>query len=221
MNISLHKKLSIVKDFATKSVIKQFANKYHLVYFGHVDYREDEYEMVRGVTSSTSHTDNHYSVGSHNGHDILLLERRNTLTFPGKPDTVYKWTIMQFDLSRSGLPHIFIDSHHHDVTFYGNLFIRETQFQDANALFLHSDPQFAAQCRVFAASDQFAQVGQVLTHEITSTISQHFKQFDFEIDDDRLFVYASNAVVTPQTLEDMLRIGTWLTEKFNAALVSE
>ena len=109
-------------DAATKRAIKQFTTKYHFVYFGHVDPREDEYELVRGITVSTTHTDNHYTVGSYNSHDIILVERRNTLSFPGKQDSTYRWLIMQIDLKRTGLPHVFIDCHHHDAVFYANAF---------------------------------------------------------------------------------------------------
>lgn len=202
---------------ATKRIIKQFAAKFHFVYFGHVDPREDEYELVRGATVSHTHTDDHYTVGSYNGHDIIVVERRNTLRYPGRPESSYRWTIMQIDLKRGGLPHVFIDTRHHDATFYANAFLSASNMQDVTSYVGTASNAFAHNCRVFANPAAYMQVNTVLTPEISETIARHFTMFDYEFFDDRVLVYASNSVVTPATLTDMLRIGVWLAEQLNAA----
>jgi hypothetical protein len=201
---------------ATKRVIKQFANKYQLVYFGHVDPQEDEYELVRGLTVSTTHVDNHYTVGSYNSHDIILLERRNTLTFPGKPDTTYRWLILQVDLKHGGLPHIFIDSRHHDAMFYANAFMVKGGMQDMSGYFSNMSAAFAEKCKIFASPTAYNEVGILMQPKIADAIAQHFSQFDYEFFEDRVLVYANNNVATPPLLDDMLRIGIWLAEEFNS-----
>lgn len=200
---------------ATKRIVKQFATKYHFVYFGHVDPQEDEYELVRGLTVSTTHQDNHYTVGTFDGHDIILVERRNTLTFPGKPDAQYRWLVMQIDLKRGGLPHAFIDCRHHDAVFYANAFMGNIGMQDMSGYFSGISATFAQKCKLFASPNTYAEVGKLLTPEIAETLAQHFSQFDYEWTDDRLLVYASNYVPTPQLCDDMLRIGIWLADRFN------
>jgi len=204
--------LSTFGAAATRRLIKQFASKYNMVYFGHVDPREDEYELVRGLTVSTSHIDNHYTVGTYNAHDVILVERRNTLSFPGKPDATYRWLIAQIDLKRTGLPHIFIDSHHHDAMFYANVFASKNGIQDLTSYFSGVSATFASRCKLFANPAAYAQAGALITPEVAETIAQHFPQFDYEFFEDRVLVYASNATVTPATLEDMLRVGNWLAE---------
>lgn len=201
---------------ATKGIIKQFAAKYQFVYFGHVDPQEDEYELVRGLTVSTRHQDNHYTVGSFNSHDIILLERRNTLTFPGKDDVNYRWLIMQVDLKRGGLPHMFIDCHHHDAMFYANAFVGQGGMQDLSGYFSNISPQFTQKCKLFANPSDYVQIGQLLTPELAETLAHHFSQFDYEFFEDRILIYASNYTPTPALCNEMLRIGTWLAERFNA-----
>ncbi len=215
MKLALRHHMSVLNDVATKRVVKQFANKYHLVYFGHVDAREDDHQIVRGVTASTNHTDNHYSVGAFDGHDVMLVQRRNILTFPGKQDAEYKWLIMEVDLKRDDLPHIFMDAHHHDETFYANLFVKIPQFQDIRSSLEQRDPTFSAKYKVFALPNQYQKVGAVLVPELTTAIAQHFAQFDFEIIEDRLYVYASAHVVTLAVLQEMLRAGVWLATSLN------
>lgn len=199
----------------TRRLIKQFASKYHMVYFGHVDPREDEYELVRGVTVSTSHVDNHYTVGTYNTHDIILVERRNTLSFPGKQDAAYRWLIAQIDLKRSGLPHVFIDSHHHDAMFYANAFAAKNGIQDLTGYFSGVSATFGHRCKLFASPADYAQAGALITSEVAETLARHFHQFDYEFLDDRVLVYASNANLTPATLEEMLRVGSWLADHCN------
>lgn len=214
-----HSSLHNLGEATTRRLIKQFANKYHLVYFGHVDPREDEYELVRGLTVSTTHTDSHYTVGSYNGHDIIVVERRNILTFPGKPDSNYRWIIMQVDLTRSGLPHVFIDSHHHDAVFYANAFLGQHNMLDMTSYLNDVSAVFGQYCRLYANPAMYAAMRALLRAQVVETIAQQFRQFDYEFFDDRVLVYASNRTVTPQLLEEMLQIGAWLAEAFNAAVL--
>lgn len=213
---NIKQSLSLIRDAASKKVIKQFDAKYNLVYFGYVDPRQDDHELVRGITASAYHTDNHYSVGVINGHDVTLVERRNTLSFPGKPDSSYRWLIMQFDLKGGHLPHIFIDAHHHDETFFANLFIAFSHFEDTTPAIARHSQQFAQHFKVFTPHTTLGDALHVLNGAITTTLAHHFKQFDYEIKDDQLFIYASNTVLTPLILNEMLRAGLWLAGQLNA-----
>jgi hypothetical protein len=219
--VQVRHKLSLIGDLAAKRVIKQFANKYHLVYFGMVDAREDDHELVRGVTVSATHTDNHYTVGTLQARDIILVQRTNTLTFPGKAASHYKWLIMQIDLDRSNLPHIFIDSHHHDETFYANLFTALPQFQDIRGYLTDHDPTFLRRCKVFAFPHAYEAVMQTLRPDVTQTLAHHFSQFDYEIVDDRVYVYSASNVVTMTILQEMLRVGIWLADVLDGKKIPE
>lgn len=215
MKLALRQHLTVLNEAAVKRVVKQFCSKYQLVYFGHVDAHEDDHQLIRGLTASTNHKDSHYAVGTFQGHDIMLVQRRNTITFPGKPDSDYKWLIMQVDLKRDNVPHVFMDAHRHSETFYSNMFLKVPHFEDIHDLFQQRDQHFAARYKVFALPNDYQKIDAVLLPEITNTITQHFSQFDFEIIDDRVYVYASGNMVTLATLQEMLRAGIWLADNLN------
>jgi hypothetical protein len=120
--------------------------------------------------------------------------------------------IMQVDLKRDNLPLIFIDANHHEVTFYESLFMRFANLTKANDIFTQSDPLFAGTFKVYAPVDRFDAIGTVLDSEATAMLAHHFRQFDYEIEADRLLVYASNTVITSHLLHEMLRVGSWLAD---------
>lgn len=211
----LSRPLSIGREMATKKIIKQFAHKFGLVYFGYVNQREDEHELIRGITVSATHVDSHFCVGDYKGHDISLVERRNTLTYPERPPVTYRWVIMQVDLKRDGLPHVFIDGNHHDEAFYTTLFMKFANMSNANMIFSQNSPLFARTFKVFAPADKFDEVEAMLGGEAAAMIAHHFKQFDYEIDSDRVLVYAENPVITPHLLQEMMRVGLWLGDELN------
>lgn len=203
----------IERSFSRKAFIA-FAKKHDFVYFGYVDQHSDEHELVRGITLSPRHTDTNYCIGHIGGRDITLLKRTDTVSFPGKMDESYSWTIMRLDLRRSDLPHIFIDANHHDEAFYANLFVKFSSFKNANGYFVGAqfDPRFQKSYRIYTPPDASGPMRRLLVPEVTSTMLQHFRHFDFEIFEDQLLIYATEPVVTQKLLEQMLRAGLWMSE---------
>ena len=203
------------RELATRKIIKQFANKFDLVYFGHVNQHEDEHELIRGITVAATHSDSHFCVGHFKGHDISLVERRNTIVFPEKPPQKYRWLLMQFDLKQSKLPEVFIDANHHDELFYTTLFMRFANLTNAAALFIDRDPMFVRYFKVFTPADKFDETELLLNGDVTAMLVHHFRQFDYELNGDRLIIYANNPVVSSHLLQEMLRVGVWLADQLN------
>lgn len=213
--------LGMTHDLATKKVIKQFARKFNMVYFGYVSQHGDEHQLIRGVTLSPTHTDNHFCVGQFKGHDISLVTRVDELVFPGKPNQKYDWVILQIDLKRSDLPHVFVDAGHYGEVFYDNLLVKYATFMNASGLFADHDPELLKQFRVLAPPDKFEDVDQMMTKELTATLAHHFKNFDFEINGDQLLIYSVNTAITMNLLLEMLRVGVWLADKLNQADIED
>lgn len=209
--------LHMGREFAVRKIVRQFAHKFGLVYFGAVNQREDEHELIRGITVSATHVDTHFCVGEYKGHDISLVERRNTLHYPDQPSRRYHWLIMQFDLKRDGLPHVFIDGNHHDEAFYTTLFMKFANMTNANDIYLEKTPLFARTFKIFTPADRFDELEVMLTSDIAAMLAHHFKQFDYEIDNDRVLIYAENPVVTLHLLQEMLRVGQWLAVELDKA----
>lgn len=203
-----HKLVESVQAIAVRRTFKQFASKYHLVYFGRVSAQADDHEMVMGVTASTKHTDDFFTVGSFEGHDVTMLVRKNTLVFPGMPDSTYSWLIAQIDLKRE-FPHIFIDFHHHDKTFFANMAVGFRHMQDMSPAF--SD----LGARVLVDPLQYGQVRMILSPHVVADLKQHFHTYSLEIKDDQLFVYTHAARPSLTTLEHTLKLATWLAGQLN------
>lgn len=200
---------SALHKLATRNTIRQFANKHHLVYFGTVDAYSDEHQLVRGVTAAATHSDSHYTVGTFNGHDLILVERRNSVSHPGMPTTKHHWLVLQLDLKHGDWPHVFIDSHH-DQTFHSNLRIGHAKLGDVTSLV----PKLG-HSRILAPVEHLEDVRGIISNDFVAAMHS-FKHFDFEINDDQLYVYAHNPIITTVLLTDMLRVGAWLADYLDA-----
>jgi hypothetical protein len=205
----------VLKRLTGARVYNDVARLYGLVYFGNVSTRDEEYEMVRGLTVSAAHQDRHYCVGTVQGYDVILLERTDNLTFPGKPIETQRWIILQVDLrATTHLPHVFLDNRQHSSTFYDTLFAKFGRFNAADVnLFADHDPRFSGNFSVYITPDNQLGMIQLLTHDMTATLGHHFTQFDFEIFDDRLLVYSANRPPSKQLINHMLRVGIWFARE--------
>lgn len=200
-----------------RRIFMNFAEKTGLVYFGYVDQRDDEHRLVRGLTVSSSHRDNHYCIGSFNGYDLTLVERRDTIRFPGKPARNHTWIIMAFDLHTvSDLPHIFIGLHTHSPTFYAHLF---TKFAHLNKLpygvFGANTPEFMERYAVYTEAAKFIATEQLLRPDVTKAIAESFGSMTIEIADGCLYVYAEHQRPSQALLDKMLKNGLWLARRID------
>lgn len=207
--------MSFGREMAVRKIMKQFARRHELVYFGYVNQRDDANELIRGITVSASHVDRHFCVGNYKGYDISIVERSNTIMFADQHAREYRWLILQVDLRQEHLPHTFIDANHHDQQFYETLFMRFANFTNAVSLFTERDPGFARSFRIFTPADKFDETESMLTPDITNELTKHYRQFDYEIDGDRLLVYANDPLIAPHTLQEMLAAGLWFASKLD------
>lgn len=204
------KMITKLNKFTTRRALKQFATRYHFVYFGQVS-QHDDHPVIRGITAAASHNDNFYTVGSFMSHDITVLERKNKLSFPGKADRGYKWLIMQVDLKRTHMPHIFIDNQHHDETFFANMALTLPNLHDMSGSFGDAPPGV----RVFINPQQYGPARMLLSPPIVAALGQ-LKHTDLEVKDDQLLIYIKDANVTLKLLEHMLQTAVWLADQINA-----
>lgn len=213
---AIRRTLNAARDVASARVVKQFAVAHHLVYFGAVDYQDDEHQLVRGVTASARHQDSHYTVGTANGRDVIVVYRRNRVTYPGHVARDYSWLIMQFDLKRHDIPRLFIDAKRHDDTFYANLSVMTPKLEDATAVIVPHEHKFAKAFRILCAPTDIELATRVLHEQALDMLASHFKHFDFELNGDTLFVYARASHPQRAVLDDMLRVGLWLADHIDA-----
>jgi hypothetical protein len=210
--------LNWLQNVASKSVFKAVCEEYSLVYFGSVNQHSDEHEMVRGVTLSPNHTDRHYSVGTIHGHDVILVERSDIVSYPGKHSEEYTWLILQIDLRGVNMPHTFVDARHHDEAFYANLFAKFARLTHVDkSLFADYDPLFLERFTIYATPDGADLIPTYLTFDTASTLAHHFGHFDFEWFQDHVLIYSTGRPATKHLVENMIRAGVWLAGELNSA----
>lgn len=203
-----------------KRMFMQFADKIGLVYFGYVDQRNDEHSLIRGLTVSAKHRDNHYCIGSYDNYDIALVSRSDTINFPGKPPRPQEWLIMSFDLHRSvDLPHIFVGLHTHGAAFYAQLFTKYPHFNQVPLLTSMGYSQsFLQRYALYATPAQALSAARLFTPAITTLIADHFGGLTIEISDNCLYLYAEQQRPTQAVLERMIKYGVWLAKSLDEAV---
>lgn len=203
-----------------KRVFTQFAEKVGLVYFGYVDQRNDEHRLVRGLTVSADHRDDHYCIGDFEGYDIMLVERVDTIRFPGKPTQTHDWIVMTFDLHTSAdVPHVFLGLHTHSDTFYAQLFTKFSQLAKVPlGTFGAYDPAFVNRYAMYAEPAQSLAAQRLFDQETTKTIADHFGSLTVEITEGCVYLYAEHQRPNLALLEKMIKYGAWLAQSIDAQI---
>ena len=205
-----------------RGVFMDFAEKLGLVYFGYVDQRTDEHKLVRGLTLSPNHRDNHYCIGTFQKYDVTLVERTDTITFPGKPPKNHRWVIMTFDLHTKGdLPHVFLGLHGHNKTFYANLFTKfATLTKVPLGTFGSYDPAFLSRYAVYTEPAKALEAEKIFDQDTAKIIAERFGSLTVELADNCLYLYAEHQRPTEALLERMIKYGAWLAESIDTRMAS-
>lgn len=208
---------TILHERITRRIFADFADKTGLVYFGYVDQRNDEHRLVRGLTASARQHDNHYCIGSYDNYDVTLVDRTDTLYFPGKSPKPQHWTIMAFDLHRPvDLPHLFLGLHTHGEAFYAQLFTKYPHFNQVPlTTALGYNTNFLQHYAVYATPTQALSASRLFNPAITAIIAQHFNGLTIEINDNCLYVYAEHQRASSALLERMVKYGVWLAKSLD------
>lgn len=209
-------KPSLSKLFSTEAnVFRAFAEQYDLVYFGRLHQEDDDQRIVRGITVSRQHVDNHYCVGTVQGYDIVLLKRTDKLEQANTSHTEkYDWVLMQIDLHTDyDHPHVFIDGKHHNELFYQTMFVKFARLMKVDkSLFGDENTAFVQRFSAYTPPDSLDELPQIVTATVGDTMAAHFAHLDFEWFQDRLIVYSTGGMPTKHLLEHMLRAGLWLAD---------
>lgn len=200
-----------------KRIITRFADQFGLVYFGFVSQHDDEHRIVRGMTLSTNHRDEHYCIGTYENYDVIFVERSDVLQTETKKKKSHRWHVIAFDLKTTReLPHIFVGLHTHSEEFYMLFF---TKFPGMRQLTLgHTaayPPQFAANHRLYANPAAIIDVESVMTPEAATIIATHFQGVAFEVVDKSLYIYSESPRLSSDLLETLLKNGRWLAESID------
>lgn len=202
----------VIQSQLHRRVYVQFAEKLGLVYFGYVNQRNDEHRLIRGLTVSSTHRDTHYSVGTFQGYDISLVERSDTLQFPGKAPRSQQWIIATIDLHHNvDLPHLFVGLKSHSETFYSQLF---TKFPYMQPVALRAEDgynvPFLERYTLYTHHLQALSASRLFNAAIANPTAEHFQGLTVELSENCLYIYAEHQRPTGALLEKMVTYGLWL-----------
>jgi hypothetical protein len=197
----------------SKRIITEFAEEVGMVYFGYVSQRDDEHHIVRGLTVSTKHHDDHYCIGTYENYDAVFVERSDTL-HNGKKHT---WHIMEFDLkTTTDLPHVFVGSGKRGHGFHELLDLKYPHLQAITPGSTGSYPaSFTSQFSLYVTPAHSVSAEQLFTPEVAATLSTHFAGLVVEVTEQALYLYSEKSLLTKNLLETMLKNGAWLAAQLN------
>ena len=203
-----------------RRAFKRFADDNHFIYFGRITASDEEYRPVLGLSASTGFRDDHYTVGTADDHDVVLLDRKNTVHSSHGRSVAHRWLIAEITLERLDLPHLFLDFHQADENYYDELLTTLGRFQDITYLFEGYHPEFTQRCKVFGFIQQHGQIADVLRPELIAALGHEHYQFDYEMEGHKLYVYASDSEPSERLLESMVRVGLWFAAQLSEAATS-
>lgn len=211
---------SVTRSRIAKKTIMRFADRVGLLYFGIVDQRDDEHRLVRGYTTSATHRDNHYCIGTINGYDVMLVLRNDFAIRPGYREVQSRhWLIFTFDLHTTrDVPHVYIG--------------RRTPEEAARMSYLRLAPLalgslhayslgFVQNYCIYARATHAIDIEAIITPQIADTIAERFVDTHIEIEDRTVYLHIESARPTEALLEKMLANGLWLAGAIDNSLQNQ
>jgi hypothetical protein len=194
--------------------LKQFASKLGLVYFGLVDQHVDEHDVIRGVTASTSHRDEHYAVGSYDGYGISVVDRSD-IVGPSPNQTEQHWVILQIKLDQP-TPKLFIKPMNHDSGEYDRLLDVNVDYKPLNEFFeTRFSEEFLSRFVVYGAPGKIGEIEALLTPEFAQELAAHIWPQAIELSDQTLYAYISSKEPTDTEINTALVAALWLAHRLD------
>lgn len=198
-------------------VLRKFADKIGLVYFGTVDQHHDDHEVIRGLTISTTHHDTHYAVGSFNGYDVSLVDRFDVVTDRTGIQQEHSWVIFQINLKiAKDTPHLFLRPLGHSPASYDKFFTAFRHLQAVNSMFTQPHTaEFHQRYELYTSSTHALIVESLFTPAITQTIAARFWPHAVEVLNGKLYVYTTEDRLSETVLGALLESAVWLAESLD------
>ena len=193
-------------------VIKKFANKVGLVYFGSVNQHEDDNRLVRGFTVSQSHQDDHYCVGTIGDYNVTVVDRSDAVWGNNGEISVQNWMIMAIDLhTKQDLPHFFIGSQNHTEKPYETFFTAYPAIKEVHlGTFENYSIDFTTRFKIYSRPNMAIKTEKLLPFSAARVMGAHFWPLSAEQNEHVLYIYSTSQRISTGLLETMIENGLWL-----------
>lgn len=196
------------------AILRGFSKKLGLVYFGRVDQHVDDHEAIRGLTTSITHQDEHYAVGSYDGYDIAIVDRIDQISDAKGASEAAQWLILEVRLTQPNeIPHLFLQPLDGKESLYRNSLSALRHLQLINDLFgdNYAD-EFHRRYQIYAAATHNMTIEEYFTPLVTQTIAARFWPVAIEVFEDKLYLYYSEASLGQKQLESLIDSALWLAQ---------
>lgn len=213
-----HKMFWNPKTRGYKRIVKKFADKVGLVYFGVVSQKSNRHKVVRGFTVSPSHKDNHYSVGTVSDCNVAFVDRSDAVWQADGSIDICNWLIMTFELhTEVDVPHFFLGAKNRNQKSYQTLFATHHNLKEvAMGTFEEYTPEFISRFAVYTQPAKSIEVERLLPANTARVLSAHFWPFSIEQNGNILYIYSAGEQITPGLLSTMLESGLWLAKTIDS-----
>ena len=200
---------------ARGKALRGFATKAGLVYFGAVDHRHDDHDVIRGLTVSNTHKDTHYIVGSYDGYDIALVDRIDRSKH-GTSRIEHRWCILQITLQQAHeVPHLFFLPTH-QAAQYEHLFAGLRSLQRIDSLVPESYHQeFTSRYHFYAPAHAAVDVQHWITPATAQGIAPRFWPHAIEVHRGKLYVYIQEHRLDQTVLGAAVESALWLADQLD------
>lgn len=199
-------------------VLKRFYNTVGMLYFGDAHQHDDEYDAIRGFSSSLTHRDTHYAVGAYHGYEVRMTYRTDSKQ-KGRSFTPPSWTILELTLKVRNMPHFFFAPTGQQGSGYDKLYAEQPHMQPISSYVSTSNhsPEFYGRYQILARSTRARDVDELLDSPTIVGIGTRFWPYGIEIEHGRLYVYIPDKKLSKQKLESTLASAAWLADSLREA----
>lgn len=195
------------------AVLRSFYKATGMVNFGIVHQHDDEYDPVRGFSSSLSHHDTNYAVGSYNDHDIRVVERHDSYLVPGGKRHEQGWVIIEIHLHVRNMPHFVFVPTGVEGKAYSQLYTAQPFLQPISSyVSTNHSPEFHGRYQIIARATKAREVNELVTSPVIVGIGTRFWPHGIEIEHGRLYIYITDKELSKGRLEQALDSAMWLAD---------
>lgn len=206
----------IIRTRLSARILRNYADKVGLVYFGSVNQTDDEHRLVRGHTVSATHLDDHYSVGTIHGYDVAVVLRNDVVQLSKGGEQRCHWLIVTFDLhTKYDLPHIYIGHRSKQAVYQASC---SRLMPLSVGTLVHYPANFTANYSVYGVPAHATTIERLITPQIATIIMSHFADASIEIEDNTVYLYVESRYPNETILEKMVSNGLWLANNIDAML---
>ncbi len=215
----IYGKTGLSDSAARRRAVMKFARQYKFVYFGSDQSISIPVRAIHGVTSGLGKQDDNICIGTHDGYDIVFLERTVTINHDDYQVDTRRWHIMSFDLHTSQrLPFIFIGTKQQSHAFYAKLFTVRRETRQLDPVFLGAPDHFSAHYTLVASPAEQVLLTRLLTQPVTTAMARYQHPFAVELYEDTLVIITETAQTSQASLTKMMHYGLWLAKHIDQQL---